>query len=82
MDVKKLAIIGAIALVIIGCILVAGCTSTPTENNSSEHATGYQPLDTSEHATGYQPLDTNEHATGYQPLDTNEHATGWVPISA
>jgi len=37
MNVKKLAIIGAIALVVIGCVLAAGCTSnTTTQQTSSD----------------------------------------------
>jgi len=39
MNVKKLAIIGAIALVVIGCVVAAGCTSTTT-NTSTVNPTG------------------------------------------
>jgi len=37
MNVKKLAIIGAISLVIIGCVIAAGCTSTTT-STSTDHS--------------------------------------------
>jgi len=33
---KKLLIIGAIALVIVGCVLAAGCTSTTTTTTTTE----------------------------------------------
>jgi len=39
MNVKKLAIIGAIALVVIGCVLAAGCTTNTTTNTTTTATT-------------------------------------------
>jgi len=39
MNVKKLAIIGAVALVVIGCVVAAGCTSTSTTTTTTSGTT-------------------------------------------
>jgi len=36
MNLKKLAIVGVIALVVVGCVIAAGCTSNTTQQNASD----------------------------------------------
>jgi len=46
MNFKKLAVIGAVALVVIGCVLVAGCTSTQqsAQTTTTPGSTGITPV--------------------------------------
>jgi len=43
MNVKKLAIIGAIALVVVGCVIAAGCTSSTTQQTQTSGTTSNIP---------------------------------------
>ncbi|HJJ36277.1 MAG TPA: hypothetical protein O0X27_03765 [Methanocorpusculum sp.] len=56
MNVKKLAFAGVVALVVLGCVLAAGCTSTP--QTSSEPIVGTWSLDMSKLADATSALDS------------------------
>jgi len=76
MNVKKLAIIGVIALVVVGCVLAAGCTSNTTtqQTTSDDKIVGNWtfPYDNGEGVTGIGIEVIKKDGTGFNIVTTED----------